>query len=396
MPSLEELYERLTRAANLESDDAAIRIRAIYEPSGGPHAKVSPPTYPPEGERQSYYLTEQRWSDDGSSRNVVLLDSRQSQANRCEEALQAAIDEGLLSLPHLVLNVTTHGRAVRITSLTAPHRSRDAYFRDAEDEAGTWFDETPAGRALRDVTPEDAIALYRYSPTDLVFGVWDSHRDLRLAARFPRVYTSEVIGWDGTEGARAAGRFDLLTSGTQRVKVGTGSHDWQPDPANKGKRLSELGLGAIPPTTRDRAGRKTPGGVAVTTIERIAALTFPGLARIRIGRDASAQRAGRAVLGALALVGDRLAFGGAGVFLRSGCDLVRTSESMSWVGRDGLQEPLELDARDALALLQLAVERAAAAGLTWSTEPIRLRPRPNLQAAIDWAFFAAPDDAAEG
>ena len=117
-------YQRLSAAASLEGDDAAIRVRATYEPGAGPGAKVSPPTYPLDG-RGTPYLFETRRTTD-RTREVVLLDSRQSQANRCEEALQDAIDDGL-GIPHLVLDVQTHDRTIRLTSLTVPHRSRDAY-----------------------------------------------------------------------------------------------------------------------------------------------------------------------------------------------------------------------------------------------------------------------------
>lgn len=387
---VEELYERVARAASLEGEDAAIRFRATYEPGAGPGSKVSPPTYPVE-DRGSPYLIEDRRVPDGG-RKAVLLDSRQAQANRCEEALAGAVDRGDVWIPHLVLEVETHGRRVRITSLTAPHRSRDAYFRDAEDPAGVPFDETEPGRELAACTPEDATALYRYAPTDLVYGVWDSHRGLRLAARFPRVYTSELVGWEPEEGVRAAGRFDLITSGQQRATVE--GRDWKPDPKGK-KKLSELGLGAIPPTTRNQRGEPLPGGVTVSGIERLGVLSFPGLARIRLGPDGAAARAGRAVLAALAILGDRLAFGGAGVFLRSGCDLVRSSEELTWVASSGAGEPLELGRTEALELFRYAVGRAEEVGLRWHPEPIVLRPRANLQAAIDGAFFAGIEELQE-
>jgi CRISPR-associated protein Csb1 len=388
---VEELYQRLAAAASLEGHDAGIRFRATYDPAAGPGAKVSPPTYPVE-DRGSPYLIEDRRLPDGG-RKAVLLDSRQAQANRCEEALAGAIERGEVRIPHLVLEVETHGRRMRMTSLTAPHRSRDAYFRDAEDADGRPFDETEPGRELAACTSEDATALYRYAPTDLVYGVWDSHRGLRLAARFPRVYTSELIGWEPEEGVRAAGRFDLITSGQQRATVVEG-RGWTADPKGK-KRLSELGLGAIPPTTRNPRGDPLPGGVTVAGIERLGVLSFPGLARIRLRADGPAARAGRAVLAVLALLGDRLAFGGPGLFLRSGCDLVRTSEDLTWVSPNGAGERLELDAASALELFQHAVARAEDAGLRWHPEPIVLRPRPNLQAAIDGAFFAGVEELQE-
>ncbi|MGH9101715.1 MAG: type I-G CRISPR-associated RAMP protein Csb1/Cas7g, partial [Acidimicrobiales bacterium] len=192
---IEEVYDRLAAAASLEGNDGAIRIAASFEPSAGPGTKVSPPTYPgyekeriPRNPWDKYepYAIEVRATPDGGRLRCVLLDSRQSQANRCEEALQGAIDAGRISLPQLVLDLETHGSAVSITSLTAPHRSRDAYFRDALDANGTRFDDTAAGQRL---LSGDASAFYSITPADLVYGVWDSHRQRRIQTKFPRVYT---------------------------------------------------------------------------------------------------------------------------------------------------------------------------------------------------------------
>jgi CRISPR-associated protein Csb1 len=152
--TVEELYERLARGASLEGEDAAVRIRASYVPSGGSTTKVFPPTYPhPNGQRgQSTYLVEQRYVD-GESVPTVLLDSTQSQANRCEEALS------YVDVPHLVLDVDAGGTAFSITSLEAPHRSRDAYFRDSLlADSKEKFDESPVGAALASATDRPALA----------------------------------------------------------------------------------------------------------------------------------------------------------------------------------------------------------------------------------------------
>jgi CRISPR-associated protein Csb1 len=373
---IEQLYERLIAAASLDGDDGAIRIIGTYDPAAGQGTKISPPTYPKSPNSDSPYVVEDRGAPDGTSYKCALLDSRQSQANRCEEALQEAIDTGEISLPHLVLDVETHGTAVRITSLSAPHRSRDAYFRDALGHDGARFDATPAGVAL---LAGAGPAFYRYSPADLVFGVWDSHRQRRIQTKFPRVYTSELVGEGALPGVRMAGRYDMLTGATS---VKNGDLDWE-IVEKGGGRISEIGLGPIPP------GR-TPGGVTVRAIRREAALSFAGLAKLRVA-EGEAGRTGRAALAALALLGDRLAFGHAGLFLRSGCDLVLTSERLSWVGRGG-DEAFDLAPDVATELLRLAVARAAAAGLTWEPNPIHLKPMSKLQAVIDRVFLTSPGE----
>lgn len=377
--TIEELYERLATNASLDGRFGAIRVAASYEPGAGPGTKVSPPTYPTDAGHPDPYVVEDRLGPDGSKHRCVLLDSRQSEANRCEEALQHAIDAGDLALPHLVLDITTHGTTITMTSLTAPHRSRDAYFRDALDGGGTRFDDTVAGQELMTGA---ARAFYTYTPADLVYGVWDSHRQRRIQIKFPRVYTSEVVGVGAEIGTRMAGRYDLLTGAAEVTGEGA---DWElaKDGAKGGKRVSKIGLGPIPP----QAG---PGGVTVETIRREATLSFAGLARLSLG-DATADRAGRAVLAALALLGDRLAFARSAIFLRSGCDLLLIQERLSWVGLGG-EEPFELSPDDATGLFRLAVERARAAGLGWEMEPIRLRPMDKLQTLIDRVFLTAPQE----
>lgn len=225
-------------------------------------------------------------------------------------------------------------------------------------------------------------AYYRHAPADLVYGVWDSHRQRRIQTKFPRAYTSELVGEGAVNGARMAGRFDLLTGATS---VKGGDLDWEiAEKGEKGgRRISEIGLGPIPPS-------RSPGGVTVRTIRREATISFAALARLRVA-EGQAGRAGRAVLAAIALLGDRLAFGRAGLFLRSGCDLVLTDERLAWVGRAG-EEAFDLSAGEAAELLDLAVDRAAAAGLTWEADPSPLRPMAKLQGVIDRVFFTAPSE----
>lgn len=397
MPDMSALYERLATAASLEGEDAAIRVLATYEPVGGAQDKVSPPTYLLGDEEHLPYLFETRWNDQGEEERTVLLDSRQAQANHCEEALLVGIDDGWLAVPHVELRTRAHGRPLRISSLQAPHRSRDAYFRDAEDDGGTAFDETPQGAALKGVTPEDASALYRYAPTDLVYGVWDSHRKLRLAPRFPRVYTSEIVGHGALDGRRAAGRYDLVVSGERKV-IEKDDGSFEAGDGKKGKKLSELGHGSIPPSTvvrRPRGGRVlAPGGVTVRSVRRTASLGFAGLARVRLGAEvpSEAQRAARAALATLALLGDRLAFAGPGLFLRSGCELRLVDEQVAWIGRQREPEPFDLDVPAARSLTEHAIAEARGVGAEWAAESIALKPKDDLQQVIEESFFKVPTD----
>ncbi len=383
--SVDTFLERLDRAVRLESDDAAIRITAEYAPQAGPDAKVFPATYlPVNGSR---YHVEQRWGPESQPVDIVILDSYQSQANRAEAALKRRARE--LRLPEIVVEIPirSQDRSERISSLDAPHRSRDAYFLDSELN-GKRFDETDVGRALLGTaSPDNATAFLRYAPYDLVYGVWDSHRGRRTPLRFPRAYTAEMIGWEALLGARAATKGDPLNLPADMVD----HRDWRPWEKKEQVKLSALGHGQVPAEPDSEAG-----GVSVRSIRRDAVLSLTSLARYSFpidGGDVTVE--GRTCLAALGLLADRIAFAGAGLHLRSGCDLVLRSEELEWVQRGDATEPFELTIADAEALLIAARDRLAEAGLAWPTEPLELQPTQRLQGVVDRTFEqveVAPED----
>lgn len=398
MSSNDELLDRITAAATGRSDDAGIRIIATYEPAAGEGALVFPPTYP---FSETKYAISSRHID-GGPREVVLLDSFQSQANRVEQELKDAIDDGLVRLPYIETSGLVGEHRVRVTNLDAPHRGPDAYFRDSEDEEGVPFDDTEVGRALRTADVRNARAYYRYVPSDLVFGFWDSQRGGR-GVKLARAYVSEVIGLDPQVGQRGAVRFDPnnitkvpIAFPPKRpdefitLEVGDDGSTQKPPKGYKEAVPSAAGHGNVP------ASDANPG-VSVTEIRRLAFVSLTALGRLRFPDEHGASSpevdaAGRAVLACLALLGDELAFARPSVFLRSGCDLANLTTEARWVGRGGVGEPLELDRERALALFERAVERAAALGLTWSDQPVQLRPKQNLAALLEAAFATAPSE----
>ncbi|MEV8535634.1 type I-U CRISPR-associated RAMP protein Csb1/Cas7u [Streptomyces sp. NPDC051211] len=393
-----DIYERLLAAASLRSTDGAIRVSAEYEPIGGDGDTLFPPTVKIKETDGAGYLVEPRYVD-GEKVDVVWLDQPQSQANRCEQALMDAIRDGSTYLPHLLLVTESAGVPVRTTNLQAPHRSRDAYFRDAEDATGAAFDKTEAGRALRQASSEDWSAYLRLVPSDLAYGVWDSHRKRRIQVKIPRAYKSAMIGIAPLIGVRGAGRVDPLNLAGDTVQVSESG--WTPvegikaPKGAKTARMSELGHGMIPPS-------EGLGGVSVRSVQREASLAMAQLASLRFGEAGEEfTAAARALVAAIALLGDRLAFASPALRLRSGCDLVLVSERVQWVqrGRDGRpqEEPLAVNTvQEALALFEIASERARAAGLEWSAEPVALKPNASLQQAIDKSFLSDGVGEAEG
>ncbi|MEU4347006.1 type I-U CRISPR-associated RAMP protein Csb1/Cas7u [Streptomyces sp. NPDC023838] len=388
---MKDVYERLLAAASLRSADGAIRITAHYEPLAGVGTPVSPPTVKGKETNAAAHLVEPRYVD-GLETQVVLLDQPQSQANRCETALLDAVRRQTAFIPHLEMVTESLGVPVRMTSLEAPHRSRDAYFRDSVDGAGVVFDATEPGMALRDACPGDMSGYLRLAPSDLAYGAWDSHRKRRIQVKIPRAYRSEMIGIKPLAGVRGAGRFDRLNLAGETVQLTeTG---WIPSPAEKPKagvkraRMSELGHGMIPPS-------EGLGGVSVTSVQRSASLSLAKLAMLRFGPVSDElTQAARALVAAIALLGDRLAFAAPALHLRSGCELLMVSERIDWVqrGRDGepVLDALELSTHEeALELFEIARDRAHDAGVQWASEPLILHPNPSLQQAIDKSYVIA-------
>ena len=385
---MEEIYERLRRDSGSDRVDAGVRITATARPAGPEGTKVAPPSYPVAAAALHPYVVEKRHVG-GELRETVLLDSYQSQANRCEEALLAARDSGRIELPLFELRTSlatpAGDRDVRLTSLEFPHRYADAYLRDSEID-GARFDRTDVGRRLRQVTVDDARALFELDPGSLVYGAWDSHRKGRQA-KFARGYQSTVVGFDPEVGVRKGGRLDPgnLTGAIDDATKAEG--DWSfvgEGEKRKGGRLSEIGHG----NALDSGGAH--GWVTVTGVQRWAFVSFATFERLRFG-DATAEQgeAARAALAALALLGDRLAYDRPSWFFRSGCDLVRTGEEVAWEHGAGELETFDLDRAAAMELFGLARERCAATGLPMGEATIELQPIPGLRAAIEHAFVAA-------
>lgn len=373
------LYEELRSAVALEGDRALIRIRTVYEPAGGQAARIYPPTYPASA-GESPYVVESKLVD-GEVRTDVLLDSVQSQANRAEEALLRAHREGRVRLP--LLQIEHDGAAqVLLASLELPHRYADAYLVDSRIN-GVAFDKTELGKAFLAATSADASPLLRHDPGSLVFGAWNSHRKGRQA-KFPRIYASEIVGWDPQIGNRKAVRMDPLNLTGEGSRGTDGELSFSAVGEKvKGKKLSALGHGNIP-------AERAHGGVTVSSAERIATVSLAGLARLGFGdAPAEATHAARALLAAYALMADRLAFGGPSLWLRSGCELVTVSESLQWVERGGAVESINLTVAEAVTLYDSALDEAVRQGLGPDLEPVTLQPGPGLAKAIDFALTKA-------
>ncbi len=198
----EPIILNLQRLQAAVESDAAIRCITRLEPVGDKRDKVFPPTY--DG---AVYAEERRVDDDGEHLiPAVLLDSVASQANRMELALLdahgaragSADDSPMFEFPLLKVDFTdtTVGSPSSVSVLEAPHRIFDALFRDSEIESVKGegkkaneriaFKESPLGRVLGSASLANATPLFEWSPTSLIFGVWNSTKAVSGSAKFAR------------------------------------------------------------------------------------------------------------------------------------------------------------------------------------------------------------------
>jgi CRISPR-associated protein Csb1 len=355
---------------------------------------VFPPTY-----AGAVYAVEERRvrEDDGTEHVVscVLLDSVQSQANRMEEALQEAVDGGLIAIPVVEVRFPDEGLLQpvgRVTSLEAPHRIADAILRDSL-LGGTRFPDSEEGRRLAQVDLRHATPLYELCPTALVFGMWDSTGPRGgLGAKFQRALVSEVVGVGASFGTKTSSRIDPLG-----IRLGAGPV-YRAEGGPIGWTLHEKSAakdGGKPAKIKDgkpsqvNHGNVTPsfaksGGVTISHAEQTVVLSLPALRRLRFPPDGgqgdvARDVAARTTLAALALCAATLAME-TGLDLRSRC-LLWPDGPAEWelLDRPG-EDPhrYRLDRASAVALLKTAVEEAQGAGCSWRTEPLTLTPSEPL------------------
>jgi CRISPR-associated protein Csb1 len=388
----------LLRQASAPGGPSCLTSVTGLEPAAGPHASVAPAKFASgvSNDKKGAYAYESRFLG-GELRRAVLIDSKQSQLNRCEAALSQAIMDGhplLARMPRVVVSYSRDGEIEEYSDVSLPHRVFDGHIR-AGFVDGTPVTDLKEYRAVRDASPTNARALLDASPVSLVFGAWDSSRASRQG-RWRSALVGEIIGFCGDSGNRpdlrggarvdpVGMRIDLSEADLKALTERQRSELSQKKDKNKlgeaAKRdskkaaASTMGLGGIPPTLEALAG------VACHPIIRSHVLSFATLRQIRFGAGPEGDAACRTLLAALAL--NTLARSDAELYLRANCDLREHGPSVVELDqRDGARlslDSLTIDAADALLEEALAAAERDA-GVSWTGPVLRITGDPAIVA----------------
>ena len=335
MSTTSTIREMLDQWLDPNSDVGGLVLREYLIPLEGRDAVFFPPTYLLENDKPGYNIDEFT-DENGRWRNVCLVDSVGSQANRMEPIfLRSPYSE-------LVPQIFVEGNGQRVSILELGHRAADAAIRfsEATEELQEAFQELLRGKSGR---------LAEFAPTSIVFGAWDS-RDTQ--AKIPRVLRSVIRAFNVVELTRSAQYF----SSVQRV-AGKKDFETLKDLSRKlSVDLSKEGMDDVPRP-------KEPGGVLLRDdgyIRRDVAVILSTVRSLRAAGDGrpedEATRAlQRYVLG-LTLVA---ATAPMDFNLRQGCELVRDpNKPARWqvVHFDGRVEPVDIPHDQALEYAQEAAK----------------------------------------
>ena len=313
----------------LTDDDgpAAIVIREQLMPVEGEDGVLFPATFASGDKFEGGYNVD----GDPNGRNVCLIDSVGSQANRIEPLFSKPKYAGLV--PQIV--VKAGERTVNL--LDAGHRAGDAVVRCTALQKSV---QDAFKASLRGNTEP----LAKIAPTSLVFGVWDS-RDTQ--AKLPRLIASTIRAFDVRKLTRSA----QFVPAIEYV-----DNELLEEPADKAAREAYAVRGFVHvPASASHGGVVATGG-----IRRDATLSLAALRLLSVDSDEGRTLALRRYILGLALIA--LTFRPSS-YLRQGCNLVlnpdKPGEYVEVFG-DGRRVPAKLTHDDAL---EFAKDAAAAFGV---------------------------------
>ncbi len=388
------------------------------EPAAGPHASVAPAKFV-DGSKSVFayetrYIVEKPEGQDepkkeedskdaekavkGKSQKVVLIDSKQSELNRAEAAIEQGRqygDEAAVKIPRAVVTYKTENGPVEYTDMELSHRIFDGHFRAGTID-GKLITENDQYRALRNSTPADMSALLNTAPAALLFGAWDSTRKSNQV-RLRSALVGEIIGVlaDQEPGAehrqarRGGARVDAVAASVKldakELSSLVDNQEAELSAKNVAARRKEvktaktdarisastLGLGSIPPTLEET------GAVACRRIIRSWVLSLATLRQLRFGQDETKNVAARALLAALGL--NAIARAERELYIRANCDLIESSAPVVTLdqrfGKKKTFAPLTVEHTDQLLLE--AIENAKKAGVAdWNGQTFKVDGNP--------------------
>jgi CRISPR-associated protein Csb1 len=252
---------------------AALVVREHLIPVEGADAVLFPATYADIGYNIDYENQRER-----TGRNVCLIDSVGSQANRIEPLFKEEPYSALV--PQIVIQAGEK----EINLLDAGHRAGDALAR-----CSSLQDDLKA--AFVAVLEGNAVPLAKIAPTSLVFGVWDS-RDSQ--AKLPRLIASTIRAYDVRKLTRSAQYWAGGSSSPNPIYDDASLLGPITDKNDKDSR-STAGLTHVP-STGAHGGVIADGG-----IRRDAVLALSALKLLRADTPENTTKLRRYILG-LALV----------------------------------------------------------------------------------------------
>ena len=260
-------------------------------------------------------------------RNVCLIDSVGSQANRMEPLFKREKYKSLV--PQIEIKAGEH----TVNLLDAGHRAADAIVRFSELQESL-------GHAFKNILDKgDGGPLATIAPTSLLFGVWDSRE---TGAKLPRLLSSVIRAYDVDAHHRSAQYIPPIDY------VAAGVVDEPTDKAAKDK-LSELGLKHVPSSWKH-------GGVGVRGfIRRDATLSVVGIRNLAASDNGKTLALRRYILG----LGLCAMTAPCTHDLRQGCLLVQDPQrepECALVRHNGKREALQLSHEVAMQYAKAAAE----------------------------------------
>lgn len=306
---------------------AALVVREHLIPVEGPDAVVFPATYADIGYNIDY---ENR--NDCTGRNICLIDSVGSQANRLEPLFKEEPYSKLV--PQIVIQAGDK----EINLLDAGHRAGDAIARCSalQEDLKTAFTAALKG---------NDVPLAKTAPTSLVFGVWDSRGS---QAKRPRIIASSVRAFDVRELKRSATYIAPVDCVAQGLLSPEDAEKASKDSKNP---LSQTGL-------VNALANETHGGViAEGGIRRDAVLALSALKLLRADTSENTAKLRRYILGLALVAFTKLPLG----YYRQGTILVLDPEKkreFHSVNVDGKRKDVSATTthESALAFAQAAAE----------------------------------------